>query len=64
MRLLLHIFELHLKQSEVKLKHERKQVVLNFNRKEHTMKQTRLKNFLMIFVLIVVTGVAMAYSSN
>ncbi|MGD8291345.1 MAG: VWA domain-containing protein [Desulfobacterales bacterium] len=28
------------------------------------MKQTRLKNFLMIFVLMAATGIAMAYSSN
>ena len=39
-------------------------VVLNFNRKEYMMKRTRLKNFLLICVLIAATVMAMAYSSN
>jgi len=35
-----------------------------FNEKEHIMKKNQLKNFILITVLILATGGAMAYSSN
>jgi len=64
-RYLLHFFELYLAQSEVELNQRtQKSLITLLNRKEHMMKRTRSKNFLMIFVLIAATGAAMAYSSN